>query len=79
MLEASGDPPVEDVEALEDLEDEDGGPAEDEDDHEHGEHGNQLGNEPIRASNRGNLFIYKARESSLVPVGFLTAQFLQKL
>ena len=26
-----------------------------------------------------NLFIYQARESSLVPVGFLTAQFLQKL
>ena len=26
-----------------------------------------------------NLFIYKARESSLVPSGFLTAQFLQKL
>ena len=27
----------------------------------------------------GNLFIYQARESSLVPSGFLTAQFLQKL
>ena len=27
----------------------------------------------------GNLFIYQARESSLVPEGFLTAQFLQKL
>ena len=27
----------------------------------------------------GNVFIYQARESSLVPVGFLTAQFLQKL
>ena len=27
----------------------------------------------------GNLFIYQARESSLVPAGFLTAQFLQKL
>ena len=26
-----------------------------------------------------NLFIYQARESSLVLVGFLTAQFLQKL
>ena len=26
-----------------------------------------------------NLFIYQARESSLDPVGFLTAQFLQKL
>ena len=26
-----------------------------------------------------NLFIYQARESSLVPEGFLTAQFLQKL
>ena len=26
-----------------------------------------------------NLFIYQARESSLVPVEFLTAQFLQKL
>ena len=26
-----------------------------------------------------NLFIYQARESSLVPVGFLTAQFLQIL
>ena len=26
-----------------------------------------------------NLFIYQARESSLVPVGFLKAQFLQKL
>ena len=26
-----------------------------------------------------NLFIYQARESSLVPTGFLTAQFLQKL
>ena len=26
-----------------------------------------------------NLFIYQARESSLVPLGFLTAQFLQKL
>ena len=26
-----------------------------------------------------NLFIYQARESSLVPAGFLTAQFLQKL
>ena len=26
-----------------------------------------------------NLFIYQARESSLVAVGFLTAQFLQKL
>ena len=25
-----------------------------------------------------NLFIYQARESSLVPAGFLTAQFLQK-
>ena len=25
------------------------------------------------------LFIYKARESSLVPAGFLTAQFLQKM
>ena len=25
-----------------------------------------------------NLFIYKAKESSLVPAGFLTAQFLQK-
>ena len=24
-----------------------------------------------------NLFIYQARESSLVPAGFLTAQFLQ--
>ena len=42
MLEAAGDPPVEDVKALEDLEDEDGGPAEDEDDHEHGEHRNYL-------------------------------------
>ena len=27
----------------------------------------------------GNLFIYQARESSLVPAGFLTAQFLQKM
>ena len=27
----------------------------------------------------GNLFIYQARESSLVTAGFLTAQFLQKL
>ena len=26
---------------------------------------------------KGNLFIYQARESSLVPAGFLTAQFLQ--
>ena len=26
-----------------------------------------------------NLFTYQARESSLVPAGFLTAQFLQKL
>ena len=26
-----------------------------------------------------NLFIYQARESSLVPSGFLTARFLQKL
>ena len=26
-----------------------------------------------------NLLIYQARESSLVPAGFLTAQFLQKL
>ena len=26
-----------------------------------------------------SLFIYQARESSLVPVGFLTAQFLQKV
>ena len=26
-----------------------------------------------------NLFIYQARESNLVPVGFLTARFLQKL
>ena len=26
-----------------------------------------------------NLFIYQARESSLVPAGFLTAQFLHKL
>ena len=26
-----------------------------------------------------NLFIYQARESSLVPVGFLMAQFLQNL
>ena len=26
-----------------------------------------------------NLFIYQARESSLVPVGFLKSQFLQKL
>ena len=26
-----------------------------------------------------DLFIYLARESSLVPAGFLTAQFLQKL
>ena len=26
-----------------------------------------------------NLFIYQTRESSLVPAGFLTAQFLQKL
>ena len=42
VLEAAGDPPVEDVKALEDLEDEDGGPAEDEDDHEHGEHRNYL-------------------------------------
>ena len=25
-----------------------------------------------------NLFIYQARESSLVPAGFLTAEFLQK-
>ena len=25
-----------------------------------------------------NLFIYQARESSLVPAGFLTVQFLQK-
>ena len=29
--------------------------------------------------NLGNLFIYQARESSLVLVGFLTAQFLQKV
>ena len=29
--------------------------------------------------NRNNLFIYQARESSLVPAEFLTAQFLQKL
>ena len=28
---------------------------------------------------QGNLFIYQARESSLVPAVFLTAQFLQKL
>ena len=28
---------------------------------------------------RHNLFTYQARESSLIPVGFLTAQFLQKL
>ena len=28
---------------------------------------------------RDNLFIYQTRESSLVPVGFLTCQFLQKL
>ena len=28
---------------------------------------------------RCNLFIYQARESSLVPAGFLTAQFLQKM
>ena len=35
----------------------------------------------IRAGgkDRANLFIYQARESSLVPAGFLTAQFLQKL
>ena len=26
-----------------------------------------------------NLFIYQARESNLVPAGFLTARFLQKL
>ena len=68
MLEASGDPPVEDVEALEDLEDEDGGPAEDEDDHEHGKHGNQLGNELIRASNRGKLFITRFRCLSLFKI-----------
>ena len=28
---------------------------------------------------RGKPFIYEARESSLVPEGFLTAQFLQNL
>ena len=28
---------------------------------------------------RVNLIIYQARESSMVPVGFLTAQFLHKL
>ena len=27
----------------------------------------------------GNLFIYKARESNLVPEGFLTAQLMQKV
>ena len=27
---------------------------------------------------QGNWFIYQARESSLVPAGFLTAQFLQE-
>ena len=30
-------------------------------------------------SGSGNLFIYQTRESSLVPAGFLTSQFLQKL
>ena len=34
---------------------------------------------PAAEMGKGNLFIYQARESSLVPAGFLTAQFLQKL
>ena len=34
---------------------------------------------PCRREGGDNLFIYQARESSLVPAGFLTPQFLQKM
>ena len=33
----------------------------------------------ILQQQQSNLFIYQARETSLVPAGFLTAQFLQKM
>ena len=49
-------------------------------DHGEGEHCHELGQVAARSRcRRSNLFIYQARESSLVPAGFLTAQFLQKM